>query len=383
MHTAIMPKCLLCSTTITRANDSGEHLLCNGLGGQRKVRGLVCQHCNSTTGHTWDAALGDQLLPLTLMFGVSRQRKSALRSLPVTTTAGERITIGPGGKLSLSEPVFDSTPTSDGKTFYRLIARTMAEARTMVGWLKRKHPEIDVEAVLAQAQAAQSYPEGAVCHDLSIGGERAGRSIVKSCLALAFDSGIPLAFCGLSIGYLLRSEAEPPFGFYQERDLVTGRVAGTPLHCLAVKADPVSGLVLAYAEFFGCHRIVACLGERYSGPFIERVYALDPRDGKVLDLRVDLPFERSDLRDIYDYKCIAPADQERAMDAVIGPAIRRSREAERNRVMRDAWEGALTACGAKPGDDLTDELRGRIARSIAERVTPFVLHQITRPRIDR
>ncbi|MBE7197827.1 MAG: HNH endonuclease [Parafilimonas terrae] len=372
-----MSKCLLCPAEITAANDSAEHLIPNAIGGRRKVSGLLCKTCNSETGRSWDAALGDQLLPLTLLFDVSRQRKSAERSLAVTTTAGERITIGPGGKLTLSAPAIDRTPVGESQTSYRLVARTMEEARQMVQGLKRKHPEIDVEAALKQAQAVETYLQGTVCHDLGFGGELAGRSVVKSCLAMAFSSGIPIASCEAGVKYLLDADAEPCFGFHQRRELVTGRVAGTPFHCLAVRANPQSGLVLAYAEYFGCRRVVACLGERYDGPSIEMAYAIDPRDGREIPLSVDLPFDPSEVRQIYDYEHACPEFEEQAIGSVIAPVIDQSREAEYERVRRNAWIGALEACGAKAGDELTDALRLRLSREIAERITPFLLNQIS------
>lgn len=372
-----MSKCLLCPAEITSENDSNEHLILNAIGGRRMVRGLVCKSCNNATGHEWDMVLSTQLLPLVLMFHVSRQRRSASPNLAVTTTAGEQVTINLDGRLTLSKPKFETALTEDGKTSYQLVARTMAEARQMVMGLKRKHPEIDVEAVLAQATVGESYLEGAVHHDLGVGGELAGRSMIKSCVAMAFESGIPLAFCGLAIGYLTRSDGEPCFGYYHERDLISDRPTGVPLHCLAVRADPESGLVLAYAEFFGLHRIVACLGDRYSGPLIERAYSMDPRDGRTLNLGVSLDFDRTDIQDIYNYERTSSAGLIEAGDAILGPAFERARRTEQERVVERAVRRAFETCGAKPGEVLTEEHATRIARTMAEGVAPYILHRIT------
>ena len=159
----------------------------------------------------------------------------------------------------------------------------MEEARQILTGLKRKHPEIDIEAELARAEGVESYPQGAVKHDLTIGGELAGRSIVKSCLAMALASGIDWTACEDAVRYLRQDGAPPCFGYYNERDLLSGRVASIPLHCLAVRADPENGLILAYAEYFGLHRVVACLGEAYTGSLLHVVYALDPRQGVELE----------------------------------------------------------------------------------------------------
>ena len=129
----------------------------------------------------------------------------------------------------------------------------------------------------------ETYPRGAVGHDLSIGGELAGRSMVKSCLALAFANGVDWSACEAALGYL-RGQGPPCFGYYHDTDLIQGRPVGVPLHCLSVEADPATGLILGYGEYFGFHRFVCLLGEGYCGPSIRSTHAIDPRTGAGLDL---------------------------------------------------------------------------------------------------
>jgi hypothetical protein len=50
-------------------------------------------------------------------------------------------------------------------------------------------------------------------------------------------------------------------GDYYDDDLVQNRPPGLPLHCVGIAGDPSTGLVLAYIEYCGIHRIVACLSE--------------------------------------------------------------------------------------------------------------------------
>ena len=145
-----MGLCALCEATITAEKDSEEHLIPNALGGRRKVSGFLCRDCNSATGDSWDAELAEQLLPLCLL-DISRERGEP-PSLRVVTSAGERLTIGPNGTLARSAPVLTRTRSPSGKTHYHVEARTMHEARQILMDLKRKHPEIDVDAILAGAQ---------------------------------------------------------------------------------------------------------------------------------------------------------------------------------------------------------------------------------------
>jgi hypothetical protein len=126
-----MGLCALCETTISAESGSEEHLIPNALGGRRKASGFLCRHCNSATGESWDAELAKQLLPLCLLFDISRERGDP-PGLRVETSAGERLTLGPNGTLARSAPVFTRTPSPSGKTQYRVEARTMDEARQIL-----------------------------------------------------------------------------------------------------------------------------------------------------------------------------------------------------------------------------------------------------------
>jgi HNH endonuclease len=367
--------CALCEATITAENDSEEHLIPNALGGRRKVSGFLCRDCNSATGDSWDAELAEQLLPLCLLLDILRERGEP-PGLRVATSAGERLTIGPNGTLARSAPVVTRTPSPSRKTQYHVEARTTDESRQILRDLKRKHPEIDVDATLARAQMVETYPQAAVGHDLSIGGELAGRSMVKSSLAWAFANGIDWAACDKALGYLRADGAPPCFGYYHDTDLILGRPAGVPLHCLSVEADTTTGLILGYGEYFGFHRFVCLLGERYRGPAIRSTYTIDPRTGAGLDLHVHIPFSRSDIEDIYDYKRTKVEDLTRAADAILGPAMQARMDAERTRVVSQAIDAAFSSCGAKPGEELTAEQIWKLALVAAQKVTPFVLHQV-------
>jgi hypothetical protein len=92
--------------------------------------------------------------------------------------------------------------------------------------------------------------------------------------AWAFANGVDWGLCRNALDYL-RGDAVPAFGYYHDTDLVEGRPARAPLHCLAIDANPVSGLILGYGEYFGFQRFVCLLGENYVGPAIRGAYALD------------------------------------------------------------------------------------------------------------
>jgi HNH endonuclease len=366
------PTCIYCGQEITAENDSDEHMISAAIGGRRTVRGFLHLTCNNKAGHTWDAALEKQLRPLALHFGVKRQSGQTLR-MAITTTAGEAFLLGSGGTLEIARPAIKRTRTADGEKI-QVVAGSLAMARQVLEGEKRKNPHIDVDATLASAEVRRSYAQGAIHLNLGFGGELSGRSLVKSALALAHDAGIPINQCGDALKYLRQADGEPCFGYYYVHDLVANRPADVPLHCVAIKATPASGLILGYVEFFGVHRAVVCLGRGYTGEAVESVYALDPRSGAELELSVRLAFDEADIKAIYSYERDDAAGRQNAFAKVFGPVLRAHQESERNRVFQESLQYAWANCGAEPDALLTAGDFANIRRLFADRATPWLRH---------
>ncbi|PPQ38873.1 HNH endonuclease [Rhodoblastus acidophilus] len=368
----MQPICAICGQKIAPAEDSEEHILPGAIGGRQTVRGLLHDVCNHRSGQTWDAALEKQLRPLALHFGVKRQRGRTLR-MAITTTAGENFLLNSGGQLEMSRPEIKRTPTPNGETI-QVKAGSIAVVREVLESIKRKYPKVDVESALAGAEVQRTYAQGVVKIDLEFGGPVSGRSLVKSALALAHDASLPIDRCGDALAYLREVDAEPCFGYYYADDLIDCRPPATPLHCVAIDANPSTGLILGYVEYFGIHRAVVCLGRGYAGKRMKASYALDPRTGDTLDVAVRLDFGAADVRDIYDYKRDDIEKRQEAFGAVFGPALSAHRSAERDRVARDSLNFAWANCGGVPDQPLTAEHLARLKELFADRATPWWKH---------
>lgn len=369
--------CVICAEPIDAENDSREHVMTEALGGRLTVKGFICRCCNNETGRTWDAQLATQLHPLSLLFGVQRQR-GATPGLKIITTAGEEFVIHADGPFTLAKPSFTEEKVPEGIKV-QIAARSMEEVKRMLAGVKRKYPNVDVDRMLANVQMSTSYPDGLVHHSLEFGGEVSGRSIVKSVLAMAYHAGVPTGVCHDALDYLRNSSATPCFGYYYETDLVIERPAEVPLNCVSVDANPETGFVLGYAEYFGVRRVVACLGRGYTGERIQACYAVDPRTGERLELSIRLAFNEADIDDIYDYRRFPDGAIEEAFAKVMPAALKRRFEAHRDRVMSEAVEYAFANCGAKPGEILTEEQIKRLSMLVTQRLGPFIL-QLVRSR---
>ena len=62
----------------------------------------------------------------------------------------------------------------------------MDELEGMLIGMMRKFPELNVNEVMTEASLTQDYPNDPIHIPFSFGGQLAGRSIIKTCLALAY-----------------------------------------------------------------------------------------------------------------------------------------------------------------------------------------------------
>lgn len=374
------PKCALCDVKITEENDTKEHLIPNAIGGRKKVKGFICESCNNASGDDWESELAKQLNPLGLFFGISRERGEAPSQL-FETTGGDKLKLNVDGSMDIEKPLYSERPLESGAGVQvQIKARSIPEAKRMLQGIKRKFPQVDLNELLGNAISESSYCPDMLHFNFSFGGHEAGRSIVKSALALAVSSGIPAKECTEAISYLRNDEAEACFGYFYERDLVENRPEGIPLHCVSIKGCSKTKQVIGYVEYFGVQRVILCLTKSYEGQDVSSTYAINPITGEVLDLVVDLNLSNSDIREAYDYKKIPNGSVEAAFGEVIPTGMKASLEKEKNRVLNEAVMHAFKNCGAKEGEMLMPEHVNKLTGLMMEKLEPFILHQFTQSR---
>ena len=374
------PKCALCDIEITEENDTKEHLIPNAIGGRKKVKGFICKSCNNVSGDDWESELARQLNPLSLFFGISRERGEVPSKL-LETTGGDKLKLNVDGSMDIEKPLYTERPLESGVGVQiQIRARSMPEAKRMLRGVKRKYPQADLNELLGNAKIESSYCSDMLRFNFSFGGHEAGRSIVKSALALAVSSGIPTEECTEATNYLRNDEAEACFGYYYETDLVKNRPEGTPLHCVSIKGCSKTKQVIGYVEYFGVQRVILCLARSYKGKDVSDTYAINPITGEELTLLVDLNLSNFEIREAYDYKKIPNGSVKAAFDKVIPTGIKASFEKEKNRVLKKAVIHAFKNCGTKEGEILMPKHAKELTRLIMEELKPFIFYQLTQSR---
>ena len=364
--------CILCDVSITRANDSNEHIIPNAIGGKKVIRGYVCKDCNSSSGYSWDAELAAQLNPLCVLLNIRRSRGS-VPPMSVVSSGGQKLIVGADGNISVPMHV---TQQRDGNRMQMQIrAKSRTQLRQKLEEIERKYPQVDAEQALEQVIETSGYMHEVMQMELSLGGEVAGQSIVKSAMALVADAGICVQECELACQFL-RGDGDECFGFYNEKEFIRNRPEGMFFHCIHVQGDPRSMKVLAYAEYFGFLRIVMCLSDNYIGRQFSRTYAIDPVAGKNLDLNVALQLTRRDIDLAYAGKKVNWELTKEAIGKLVAFYQRTAFERERRSVIEEAVEYAFENCGAKPGEELTEEKLNLLSGLVFEKMEPFLLRVI-------
>ncbi len=366
--------CAFCAKKFTASNTSKEHIIPNAVGGRKTVNSFICIDCNSSTGATWDKELVNQLRPLCTMFNINRDRGNNQR-FDVETINGRKLTVRPDGSMTIAQPVFDKHDLGD-KTEIKIQARSKKEFKKIVSGLQKQHPQIDIDEMLKNATDEREYSSVPYKIPLVFAGHLAGRSIVKSCLALAYEIGLNIDKCEHAKSYLL-SDGKACFGFFNEYDVVRDRPENTFFHGVYVCGDPVRKQILAYVEYFGFLRIVACLSSNYIGDAFSVGYAVDPVTGTELDLKFDLDVAPEEISEIYAYKKVNYDETRRALYTLLAYWSELDEKRAISNAVRDALEYICTEYDVKSGDLLSDERAAVIAHAVITRLEPFLQHLVS------
>ena len=371
----ILQKCFLCNSNIT-ANNSKEHIIPNAIGGRKKVEGFICKECNHKSGYTWDAELAEKLNPLCYLFHINR-KTGKVPPVIFETTKG-KLSFNRNG-VSHAKPFFKKSHRSDGKTEINIQARTKKETKKMLIGASKKYPKIDLNKELIRLEKQKikkdyqwSYsPKFDLSYDIEY-------SSIKSILALATTTGITPELCKYAIEYLKNKNSKVCGGHYYEKDLLMNRPEKIPFHCVSIYGNPETKKLLGYIEYFGFLRFVFYLSNFYQGKKCYKTYAINPVDGKELDILIDFQLLPEIIPVWHNPKKVPIVSIIKISYEIFNSHLKRASEIlytgfkaqcirEGKRVKEDIIKSSLNENGIT-GDKvfLTDELIGKLAHSFTE-----------------
>ena len=248
----------------------------------------------------------------------------------------------------------------------------MTNLRRMMSGMTRKYPHLNIEELMSQASSAQEYLQEPIQMSHNFGDIFAGRSIVKSCLSLAYEAGLTIDECENAKNYLL-SDGEACFGYYNEIDPIEHRPPNGIIHCVYVRADPANGLILSYAEYFGFQKIIACLSNTYIGPARECFYAINPLTGEEFDLSVSLNIAQDDIRAIYDGERTNDQRVKEDLERLLTIWKKLDNERALERATDAAVKYACSQCGIQPEEEMSDEMVPLFTDYFFAKIAPSLL----------
>lgn len=373
--------CIICGKNFQNVKDSNEHIIPNAIGGRKKIRQFICVDCNNQTGREWDAELIKQLEPMSLYLRIKRERGETKPQI-FNTSGGQTIRLKNDGTMEYPKPLIQENFCEDTKSgTITASVRSKKEAKQLVDGCKRKGYKIqNEEELLNSIEIEESYLDEPLLFNISIGGDKAGRSIVKSLLAFAIASNVKLDNCMLAIKYLKEQNTEACFGYWNNRDFIKNREIGMPIHCVALRGIKKESLLLGYIEFFGIWKIVSCLSDSYNGENFCSSYAINPIDGNEVKIDINLNVLYSEIKDSYDYKMVSNEILKDDILSIIKSIQESHVKQEQNRVVTNAVTKAFQSCGAEDGQTLTKEHIDKIKNIVWKEIEPYIIHSIKKGR---
>ncbi len=368
--------CALCEQQIDIANDSREHIIPHSIGGRRKIRSFICIDCNSCSGDSWDAAIWEQFSHLAMMHGVDRER-GAPPNIKIQTIDGESYLLLPDGSMTISSATYRAEHSENGLKI-NITAKDKATAHKMVKQVAKKNPKIDVSSFLEGMTIKETPLESAVTFSSEFGGELAGRSMVKTAVALAAAAGVRPQSCDAAKLYLKNDTVTPPYAFFYLRDLVTDRPTTHAFNCVSVIGIPAKRQLLGYVEYFSMSRIVVILSEQYDGPSIHTTYAINPASSSGLTLSVNLNLADEELELIRTNQALTDETYAAALNEGFAIIHKRSESRYLEREASNAFEHACESMGIARDSFIPPERAQEFSNLVANYFVSKIAHMIRR-----
>jgi hypothetical protein len=254
-----------------------------------------------------------------------------------------------------------------------MVARTMSEAEKMIQGVARKYPNSNAQEALDKLTVKTEYNKHPLTFSLQIGGPKAGRSIVKTAVAMAHHMGIGHQDCKWAMRYLLGNDASPSYGHFHERDLIDERPNTHLIHCVSVKGDSASRTLIAYVEYFSLARLVILLSDDYSGSNMQCTYAIDPSTGAEIPVSVDLNLSSQELQEVIACTEYKPDSYMQTFNQAFPVLMRRNEERARAQAIKVAYEFACEKLCIEPGDEIRPEHHQQFSAYIAEHLVSFAM----------
>ncbi len=282
---AIERHCILTGEKLTPANDSKAHVLASALGGRLKSRGILSNAANEELNDKFDLPLVQSFHPFMALLGGSRDRGEN-QPIQMTDAEGKRYHVSFGEPPKPARPEYERMETPKG-TQYLIKVRSLKEARTLLGRVKKEHPDFNIEDALQHAAVQNRYP-GRLGTRLQVG----PRTLFPAAFSMAsvFSAYHNLPSHPVFKSYVRAFSPDAPTmpvdTFYWLPRRAWFRAKAEISHILVLYGDARRHQALFYLELFNLPGVAVMMP--YDGTNDTcKSYAVDVLEGKELTLGVD------------------------------------------------------------------------------------------------
>jgi hypothetical protein len=160
-------RCIITDEPITSENNSKAHVIPSALGGRLRPSNILCKDGNGLLGETVDLPLIQAFQSLMTLLNGSRDRREN-QSVRMMDASGRTYVMKFGEPLELANFDYREVLTEDGVAF-DIRARNLRELRTILGRVKAKHSDFDIDEAMKHAVEERTWPDGLLHGQLQIG----------------------------------------------------------------------------------------------------------------------------------------------------------------------------------------------------------------------
>ena len=270
-------KCYVCQENLNEST-SYEHIIPNAIGGFIKSRELICNHCNKKFGDGIDFELSKQLLFVSNMLGIRRDRGQS----PSFPTSDGKGYISSDGEFIRHKPDIRERAinVTNGAAEVKIdvsSSKIESQMKSIAKELRQKGvPEESVMEVLNKMKGSiDHYWESTkTAISFEIGGDGL-RAIAKIAASFYIFNGGEHKYVQQLIPTLLcRCRPERVNVYYPSKNVVS-KDDEEVLHSVIVIGDDVEKVLYAYVELFNFYKCIVLLSDAYEGDYFYATHFLD------------------------------------------------------------------------------------------------------------
>ena len=281
--------CIVTGDRITPANNSKAHVIPSALGGRLKPKDILSRVGNGILDDKFDYPLIEAFQAIMNLIGGSADRSKSTIETRMQGEDGKIFVFSFGEHLTPLRHEFIEEEVGN-ETRFTIAARTLKEAKTLLGRIKKKHPQFDIDEAMKHAITEHRWPEGPLHLSMQMGPRILFPWAFTAAAVFATYHGqaVPPGFHTYVDRFDLDAPTLPPDTFFFMPQSRWIEAAGEVTHRLALVGDPINGRMLFYAELFDTFGVGVTWPFDGDEPVCE-TYAVDVIAGKEIPVTVDVP----------------------------------------------------------------------------------------------